>query len=71
MKVFVCTRFKGHNPVGVSAVVIAPDAVEAAATLNGQLHAECLWQNRPMTAGDMIEVDLRLPKAYIINDGDY
>lgn len=37
MKVFTCTNFTGHYPVGVAAVVIAETAEDAAEDLNYKL----------------------------------
>ena len=40
MKVFTCTKFTGHWPVGSAAVVIAETAAEAAEDLNHKLRTQ-------------------------------
>ena len=42
MKVYTCTSFKGFNPVGTAAVVIAKSEEDAANLLNGHLIAKGL-----------------------------
>jgi len=37
MKIFTCTGFKGHYPVGTAAVVRAANQAEAADKLNAEL----------------------------------
>lgn len=69
MKVWMNTKFEGHNPVGVAAVVVADDAMQAAAILNQKLLAHGL------KASANAEQFERLPtthqNAVVLNDGDY
>lgn len=71
MKLYTCTKFKGHYPVGVSAIVWAESQNEAARELALQLVQAGLPQ--VVWAETMIEVELdsTVPKAIILNNGDY
>lgn len=69
MKVYTCTKFKGHWPVGTSAVVVAPSKFMAAMVLETELAKRGLRQN---ISSDMLEeVDMVESKAVILSDGDY
>ena len=37
MRVYTCTKFTGHNPVGVAAIMKGNSAVHAAERLNAEL----------------------------------
>lgn len=68
MKIFTCTDFTGHWPVGVAAVVIAEDKAIAEAQLREALAVKGLKQN-PNTAIEIKEVSA--PGVYILCDGNY
>jgi hypothetical protein len=69
MKVFVCTSFTGHWPVGTSAVVVAESAEVAAKALQKQLALIGLAQE--IEAADMEEIKTREHCVRILQDGDY
>lgn len=69
MKVFYNRDFKGHYPVGVSAVVIAPDHIEAARLLRNEL-SSCGLDQR-VDPSEMFELDTSVPFAIVLQDGDY
>jgi hypothetical protein len=69
VKVYVCTGFRGHNPVGSAAVVLAEDAEEAAHILSDELESCGLKQD--IYACDLVQVDAASPRAVILCDGDY
>lgn len=68
MKVFVNTSFRGHYPVGTSAVVIAKNAQEAAEMLTVEVSA---IRTQTIKAEDMIEVKSRIASVTILQSGDY
>lgn len=68
MKVFYNREFRGHYPVGTSAVVIAADAEMAAYMLGEELAAEGLPQQIP--SSDMIELEMK-PQVVVLQNGDY
>jgi hypothetical protein len=69
LRVFVNTKFDGHSPVGVAAVVFAEDAKEAAEQLIGELHTVGLPQT--VDPADMVEICPNGPTAYVLCDGNY
>lgn len=69
MKVFTCKGFRGHNPVGTAAVVVAQSAEEAALLLTGHLHAIGLPQT--IEASRMEEVKTDSLHVRVLCDGDY
>lgn len=68
MKVFVCTDFTGHWPVGTSAVMIASTIEEAGKLLRKELEKYGLDPNDEFT---LTEILTQEPKAVILNDGNY
>lgn len=68
MKVFVCTDFTGHWPVGTAAVVIAPTMEDAGKLLRKELENHGLDPNDEFT---LTEISNHEPKAIILNDGNY
>lgn len=68
MKVFYNHQFRGHYPVGTSAVVVAYDAYDAADRLEAELRNAGLPQTIP--TNDMIEIELA-PQVIILQDGNY
>lgn len=69
LKVFTCTEFKGHYPVGTAATVVAVDAEDAAMLLTGYLYGLGLGQS--INAEQMEELDLTKIGVKILNDGNY
>lgn len=68
MKVFYCDTFKGHNPVGVCAIVVAHNKLAARILLKIQLRERGL----DLEDKDAIcEIDTSGPGALILADGDY
>lgn len=68
MKVFYNSEFRGHWPVGTSAVVVAVDAEMAAYMLGEELAAMGLPQQVP--PNDMIELEMK-PQVVVLQNGDY
>lgn len=69
MPVFTCKNFKGHNPVGVGAVVVAANRVEAAQLLSAALTNRGLAQS--VEPDQMIWVDSFVKGVTILTDGEY
>ncbi len=71
MNTYTCNDFTGHYPVGVAAVILAPDRKQALAKLNATLKEAGLPGDAllrdilPLEAGDMS------PVCRILNDGNY
>lgn len=68
MKVFTCTGFEGHYPVGTAAVVVADNEAEARDQLVMCLALNGLPQDRPL---EIKELSLAIRTAVILNDGNY
>jgi hypothetical protein len=66
LKVYYNTDFEGQWPVGTSAVVVAESAEHAELLLTDKLAAIGLAYR-----GTMTEIDLTVPNAIILQDGDY
>ena len=69
MNVYTCTSFRGHWPVGVSAIVVASDVEEAAQLLSADLASQGLAQE--ITADRLEILDTNSPGVLVLNDGDY
>lgn len=69
MKVWTNTKFEGHYPVGVSAVVVANTKELAAFILNQKLLAHGLKQTAK--ADDMEWLPTDHEQAVVLNNGDY
>jgi hypothetical protein len=69
MKAFTCTKFKGHWPVGVSAIIIAPTAFMAVELLEEELTLAGIPQE--VKISKLEEISLEESKAIILRDGDY
>ena len=69
MNVYTHCEFRGHYPVGTSAVVVAQNKVAAAPLLEAQLIKEGL--NQPINPDDFEEIDLNNKRAYVLINGDY
>lgn len=68
MKVFYNRQFRGHYPVGTSAVVVAYDAYDAADRLEIELRSQGLEQR--VDTRDMIELELK-PQVVVLQNGEY
>lgn len=69
MPVFTCKNFKGHNPVGVGAVMVATSRVEAAQLLSAALADRGLVQI--VEPNQMVWVDPFTKRVNILTDGEY
>lgn len=69
MKVFTCTDFTGHYPVGTSAVVVATDEHAAVHVLEQALADAGIPQR--IYACNFREVDMDEGNAIILCDGNY
>lgn len=69
MDIFTHTRFTGHWPVGVAAVVVATSAQQALEILNAELGKLDLPADAKIE--DLQCVDVHSARAIILNDGDY
>lgn len=70
MKIFTCTNFIGHWPVGSAALVIANDRVQAEFMLKQKLQTIGLGPKNDDHNLLMVEVDF-LPSVHILADGEY
>lgn len=68
MKVFVCSDFQGHWPVGTAAVVVAADIEEASLRLQAKLEEIGLTQDASFT---LEEISTKVAEVYILRDGEY
>jgi hypothetical protein len=68
MRVYTCTGFEGHHPVGTSAVIVAPDIMSADLMLRGALGLANLDTQQTL---NLIGLDLGQASVKILNDGDY
>ena len=68
MRVFYSRDFRGHWPVGTSAVVAARDLDEARALLTAQLAGVGLGNDQPFT---LTELQTDTPHVVVLQDGDY
>ena len=71
LNAYSCDCFEGHYPVGVSAVIIAETAEQAATLLNESLARNHLPQEKPVKVEDITLLPMYVPTVYIINDGNY
>lgn len=69
MKLFYCKDFKGHYPVGVSALVVEENINMAADSLTIRLC--CVGLRQKIQPEQLVEVYLDHPQSIILNDGDY
>lgn len=69
MKVYTCTAFKGHYPVGASAVVIAQSRMQARQMLLEELKEIGLEQD--VKEADIEQLSLSRASVHILQDGNY
>ena len=67
LKVYVCTDFSGHWPVGTSAIVVATGPDRAKAMLNYDLELMGLKSD----AEHMQKLDITVEAVHILQDGEY
>jgi hypothetical protein len=72
MNVYTCTNFRGHYPVGTSAVVVADDRREARKLLIEELRRKGLEPSADEARGLTFDQIFPVRKgATILQDGDY
>lgn len=69
LKVFTCRSFKGHNPVGTAAVIIAANIDDAIKLLEFKLNEQGLHQD--INPDQLTELCLGFGQAIILHNGDY
>ena len=69
MKVWFCTQFEGHWPVGTAAVAVADTAMQACYLLEAELVKAGLSQKLDPKLFE--RVDTSKPNALILCDGNY
>ena len=69
MKIYFNRTFKGHYPVGTSAVIVAESRVAGRKLLEAELERHGLLQKIP--AADMQEIDVTEAQVVILCDGNY
>lgn len=70
MKVFTCTSFTGHWPVGTAAVIVAKDKEEARAALAVELMERGLKVDDAAT-WEIKRLKTTVPSVTILRDGEY
>lgn len=73
MKIFTCTDFVGHYPVGTAAVILAPSKEGAETKLREHLASIGLPQEKPVTRTPLaLELEeITTPGVYVPCNGDY
>ena len=69
MNVYTCTDFRGHWPVGVSAVIVASDKQRAAKHLESELKKSGLEQ--AIDTSQLKRVSTRKESVSILQNGEY
>jgi len=69
MRIFTCTTFDGHWPVGTAAVIVAQNLDQAISSLEKALSETGLPQK--ITPEDVKEVCITQAQVIILNDGNY
>lgn len=69
MNVYTITGFRGHWPVGTSAVIVAPDRHQAKHLLEAALARAGLSQT--IREDDFKLLETEVMRAEILQDGDY
>ena len=70
MKIYSCTNFRGFNPVGTCAIIIAPTIEIAQTKLETRLAHYGLPQERHWIP-ELHEISTGIAGVYILNDGEY
>lgn len=69
MRVYRNNNFKGHWPVGTSAIVVATSADQAVVLLEQELAIHDLQQE--INVEDMVEIPTHTAYVEILQDGEY
>lgn len=69
MKLYTCTNFKGRNPVGTAAVIVARDRGHAKRLLTAELVRQGIPQDDREL--EMTEVSATVSHAVVLCDGNY
>ena len=69
MRLFTCTTFNGHYPVGTAAVVVASDPETAVLLLESNLTMMGLPQT--IKISDLTEVSMLEDTVLVLCDGNY
>lgn len=69
MNVYTTTKFKGHYPIGSAAVITATSKEHAVELLEAELTRIGLAQK--ITVDQIEELDVAMPKAVVLVDGNY
>jgi hypothetical protein len=67
MRVFTCSDYAGHYPVGTASVIVAPDEPSARDLLCRAL-TERGFNDHSVS---LTELDTSSPKAIVLRDGEY
>lgn len=70
LKVYTCTNFEGHYPVGVAAIIVANGEEQARLLLMAAMKMEGLEQENPLNLA-FEEIDTNKFGATILMNGDY
>ena len=70
MNVYTCDNHSQHYPVGCASIVVAEDEEQAHTLLDDELKSDGLepYEIEPYT---LVKVDVDIPKATILVDGNY
>jgi hypothetical protein len=71
MRLFTCTDFTGHWPVGTAAIVLAADEDAARELLRALLAESGLGRQNENEPLKLTEIDINTANAIILNDGNY
>ncbi len=67
MKIYTCVDHDGHNPVGVASVIIAMSEGQARVLLAHEL----IERGLDPVKFTLQELDITVPGAHILHDGEY
>jgi len=68
VKVFTCTTFNGHYPLGTAAIVVADDQGRARKMLGRELVKAGLSLRKE---DEVLELDMEAPHAKVLCDGNH
>ena len=69
LKIYECSKFKGHYPVGTSAIIVAYNIHQAARMLEERLEKAGIPQK--IHAERLTVLPSHEPNCFILQDGDY
>jgi hypothetical protein len=70
MKVYTCTEFQGHYPVGTAAVIVASSRKEAKEKLEKALF-DHFGAIQVVKESDLVQISASKAAAHILLDGNY